>query len=95
MNGYQELRDIHRLAQEAIVEFDKGDFPSRTLIARIREIAGCFPKFGNDNEYIGYARWRHREDNQQPCLSLCDSDANGASPIYRRPQPDSTSEVRP
>ena len=83
MNGYQELRDIHRLAQEAIVEFDKGEYPSRALIARIREIAGAFPKYGKDNQYVGYARFRRREDNQQVYLSICDSDADGAFKIYR------------
>ena len=63
MNGYQELKDIHRLAHEAVVEFDKGEYPERALIARIREIAGRFHHFENDNnEYIGYARWRHREE---------------------------------
>lgn len=90
MNGYQELKDIHRLAQEAVVEFDKGEYPGRALIARIREIAGCFPRFGKDNEYIGYARWRHREDNQQPYLSICDSDDEGAFPIYRHPKAEAT-----
>ena len=88
MNGYQELREIHALAQAAVVKMDDGEYPTRTEVARIREIAGCFPKFGNDNEYIGYARWVHREDNQQPYLSLCDSDSKGAFPIYRHPKND-------
>ena len=48
MNGYQELKDIHRLAQEAVLIYDAGEVPGRALIARIREIAGTFPKFGKD-----------------------------------------------
>ena len=34
--------------------------------------------------YIGYARFRHRGD--QPYLSLCNSDDEGAFPIYRHPK---------
>ena len=90
MNGYQELREIHALAQAAVVTMDAGEYPSRAEIARIREIAGCFPKFGNDNEYIGFARWRKREDNQQPYLSLCNSDDKGAFPVYRHPKVQAT-----
>jgi hypothetical protein len=90
MNGYQELREIHRIAHEAVVTFDAGEYPSREAIAQIREIAGCFPKFGNDNEYIGFARWRKREDNQQPYLSLCNSDDKGAFPVYRHPKVQAT-----
>lgn len=95
MNGYQELREIHRLSQAAVVEFDKGEYPERAPIARIREIAGCFPKFENDNEYIGYARFRRREDNRQPYLSICDSDDEGAFPIYRHPKADAEATPTP
>ena len=85
MNGYQELKDIHALAQDAVVEFDKGEYPTRSVIARIREISGTYPKYGSDNEYIGYARYRKRADNpDQVYLSICDSDAPGAFKIYRR-----------
>lgn len=84
-NGYEELRQIHKLSHEAVTDLDKGEVPARSLIAKIREIAGCFPKFGSDNDYIGYARWRHRGDDQQPYLSICDSDSEGSFKIYRRP----------
>ena len=85
MNGYNELKEIHKLAHDAVVEFDKGEYPSRTLIARIREIAGTYPKYGSDNEHIGYVRYLKRGDNpDQVYLSICDSDAPGAFKIYRR-----------
>ena len=90
-NGYQELKDIHSLSQEAVALFDKGEYPDRALIARIREIAGCFPKLGSDNAYIGYARWRHRGDNQESYLSICSSDSDGAFRIYRHPARDCNS----
>ncbi len=37
-------------------------------------------------DYIGWARWRHRGDNHQAYLSICDSDAEGAFKIYRHSQ---------
>jgi hypothetical protein len=71
MNGYQELREIHALSQEAIVIFDSGEFPSRTIIARIREIAGVFPKYGSDDEYIREREWgvRFGENDVLICSS--------------------------
>lgn len=86
MNAYEDLKQIHALAQQAIVIFDSGEEPGRALIAHIREIAGAFPKYGTDNEYLGWARSRHRGDNGQAYLSLCDSDAEGAFKIYRHPK---------
>ncbi len=41
-----------------------------------------------NQDYIGWARWRRRGDNQQAYLSICDSDAEGAFKIYRHPQTD-------
>lgn len=86
MNGYNELREIHRLSQEAVSCFDNGELPDRALIAQIREVAGQFPKYGNDNEYIGYARWRHRNANREAYLSICNPDDERAFKIYRHPK---------
>lgn len=43
---------------------------------------------GSDNEYIGYARYRRRNDSPDVTyLSLCDADEAGAFKIYRRALP--------
>ena len=36
-----------------------------------------------DKEHVAWLRFRHRGDNQQPYLSVCDSDAPGAFRVYR------------
>ena len=60
----------------------------------LKKVGGCMTKTNTEkgwkmksDDYIGWARWRHRGqgDNEQPYLAWCDSDAEGAFKVYRHP----------
>lgn len=86
MDLQEQLKRAHSLANDAVKVIDAGGTPSRLVISEIRHIVGkAYPALDWEN-YVGWACFRYRGDNQQPYLTICDSDAFGAFKIYRHPQ---------
>jgi hypothetical protein len=46
-----------------------------------------------EDDYVAWLCFRHRNDNQQPYLAVCDSDSPGAFKVYRHTADDGSLQV--